>query len=145
MKEFKERIALVISELKRKGITQKEVATTIGITTNAISGMKKGKFTPKDYFFEKIEQAYGYSARWLKYGEEPKMVETIDLKYEQDILIHKYLRADEKIRETVRKLLDMEGDINTKKKDESSENYTIDPDFEQQVRRIIAKINKEKE
>ena len=65
--ELKDRIRLILDE---RHLKQKDLAGTIKVSESYISNMLKGKrCNISEALALLIEQAYGYSARWVQTGE----------------------------------------------------------------------------
>lgn len=70
---FSERFDFLI---KQSGMTQREVAESIGITQSAVNHYKSGRSEPKSMELYKISKLFGKPIEWLLMGDNIKTEDT---------------------------------------------------------------------
>lgn len=66
--------------LKETGVTQKEFAAKVGLSTPATSAMLRGNSSVSEVLANAIELKFNYKADWVLHGEDPKFTEQKETK-----------------------------------------------------------------
>lgn len=71
MLEFNERSKLILKELKRVGVSQKEIGDRYGVKQATVSRLKNSSYCPppwEDRIVD-MQEVYGVNANWWMYGQ----------------------------------------------------------------------------
>ena len=70
---------------KNKGLTQKELAESLGYSQDFLSAIEIGKVEPSREFLKKLNEIFGISSDYILYGsddERKNLIKEMDVKYE---------------------------------------------------------------